>query len=59
MRLKNVLIIVTDIDKSKRFYHDLFGLEVVLDNNETIILTEEKNLAGFFEKRSETKKSCQ
>lgn len=40
MRLKNVLIIVTDIDKSKRFYHDIFGLEVVLDNNETIILTE-------------------
>lgn len=40
MRLKNVLIIVTDIDKSKRFYHDLFGLEVVLDNNETVILTE-------------------
>ena len=38
--LKNVLIIVTDIDKSKRFYHDLFGLEVVLDNNETVILTE-------------------
>lgn len=65
MRLKNVLIIVTDIDKSKRFYHDIFGLEVVLDNNETIILTEglvlqqKKNLAGFFEKRSETKKSCQ
>ena len=40
MRLKNVLIIVTDIDKSKHFYHDLFGLEVVLDNNETVILTE-------------------
>ena len=59
MRLKNVLIIVTDIDKSKRFYHDIFGLEVVLDNNETVIFTAEKNLAGFFEKRSETKKSCQ
>ena len=40
MRLKNVLIIVTDIDKSKHFYHDLFCLEVVLDNNETVILTE-------------------
>ena len=57
MRLKNVLIIVTDIDKSKRFYHDIFGLEVVLDNNETVILTEglvlqqKKNLAGFFEKK--------
>ena len=36
MRLKNVLIIVTDIDKSKRFYHYIF----CLDNNETIILTE-------------------
>lgn len=65
MRLKNVLIIVTDIDKSKRFYHDIFGLEVVLDNNETIILTEglvlqqKKIWQDFFEKRSETKKSCQ
>lgn len=40
MRLKNVLIVVKDINKSKQFYHDLFGLEVILDNNENVILTE-------------------
>ena len=26
--------------KSKKFYHDLFGLELVLDNNGNMILTE-------------------
>lgn len=60
MRLKNVLIIVTDIDKSKRFYHDIFGLEVVLDNNETVILTEglvysRKKSGRIFEKEVKQK----
>jgi len=40
MKLKNVLIVVKDIEKSKRFYHDMFGLDVVLDNDGNIILTE-------------------
>lgn len=40
MKLKNVLIVVKDIEKSKQFYHDLFGLEVVLDNDGNMILTE-------------------
>lgn len=40
MKLKNVLIVVTDIEKSKKFYHDLFGLEVLLDSGENVILTE-------------------
>ena len=40
MRLKNILIVVKDIEKSKQFYHDLFGLEVVLDNDGNMILTE-------------------
>lgn len=40
MRLKNILIVVKDIEKSRQFYHDLFGLEVVLDNNGNMILTE-------------------
>ena len=30
MKLKNILIVVKDIEKSKQFYHDLFGLNVVL-----------------------------
>ena len=40
MRLKNVLIVVNDIEKSKRFYEDLFGLDVILDNDGNVILTE-------------------
>ena len=40
MKLKNVLIVVKNIEKSKQFYHDLFGLETVLDNNGNMILTE-------------------
>jgi len=40
MKLKNILIVVKDIEKSKQFYHDLFGLEVVLDNDGNMILTE-------------------
>lgn len=40
MRLKNVLIVVKNIDKSRKFYHDLFGIELVLDNDGNMILTE-------------------
>jgi catechol 2,3-dioxygenase-like lactoylglutathione lyase family enzyme len=40
MKLKNILVVVKDIEKSKRFYHDLFGLDVVLDNDGNMILTE-------------------
>lgn len=40
MRLKNVLIVVKDIEKAKQFYHDLFGLDVILDNDGNMILTE-------------------
>ena len=40
MRLRNILIVVKDIERSKKFYHDLFGLDIVLDNDGNIILTE-------------------
>ena len=40
MKLKNILIVVKDIEKSKQFYHDLFGLELLLDNDGNMILTE-------------------
>ena len=40
MKLKNVLIVVKDIEKSRQFYHDLFGLDAVLDNDGNLILTE-------------------
>lgn len=40
MKLKNILIVVKDIEKSKQFYHDLFGLQTVLDSDGNMILTE-------------------
>lgn len=56
MKLKNILIVVKDIEKSRQFYHDLFGLEMVLDNDGNMILTEglvlqdEKIWKSFLEK---------
>ncbi len=38
MRLKNVLIVVKDIEASRKFYHDLFGIDLVLDNDGNMIL---------------------
>ena len=40
MKLKNVLIAVKDIEKSRKFYHDLFDIDLVLDNDGNMILTE-------------------
>lgn len=40
MKLRNILIVVEDIERSKRFYKELFGLEVILDNGGNVILTE-------------------
>lgn len=40
MKFKNVLIVVKDIEVSKRFYKDIFGLEVVLNQEGNVILTE-------------------
>lgn len=40
MRLKNILIVVSDIERSKAFYKDLFGLTVTADFGENVVLTE-------------------
>ncbi len=40
MRLKNVLLVVKDVEQSKRFYHDLFGLQIIRDFGENVILSE-------------------
>ena len=37
---KDILIAVKNIEKSRQFYHDLFGLELILDNDGNMILTE-------------------
>ena len=56
MKLKNVLIVVKDMEKSRQFYHDLFGLELIRDNEGNMILTEglvlqeEKIWKGFLGK---------
>lgn len=58
MRLKNVLIVVKDIEKSCKFYHDLFGLDVVVNNDGNVIpennscelYFEERNIEAFAEK---------
>lgn len=37
MKLKNILIVVKDIEKSKQFYQNLFSLDLVLDNDGNLI----------------------
>ncbi len=40
MKLRNVLIAVNDMEKSIAFYKNLFGLNVILDQDGNVILTE-------------------
>ena len=40
MKLKNVLIAVNNIERSRKFYRDLLGLELILDNDGNMILSE-------------------
>ena len=40
MKLKNTLIVVKDIEKAKQFYYDMFGLEMLWDNDGNMILTD-------------------
>lgn len=40
MKLKNVLLVVSDLERSKRFYKTLFGLEPICDLGENVILME-------------------
>lgn len=56
MKLKNILIVVKDIQKSRQFYHDLFGLETILDTDgkmilaEGLVLQDEKTWKDFLKK---------
>lgn len=40
MKLKNILLVVNDIQRSKSFYKELFGLEIVTDFGGNVMLTE-------------------
>ncbi len=40
MKLKNILLVVNDIEKSVEFYKNLFGLRVILDQDGNVIMSE-------------------
>lgn len=40
MKLKNVLLVTDHIEKSTDFYRELFGLDVILNGDGNVILTE-------------------
>ena len=40
MKLKNILIVVNDMERSIKFYQELFGLQVILDQDGNVIMTE-------------------
>lgn len=40
MRLKNILLVVEDVERSRRFYEELFGLHVITVFDGNMILTE-------------------
>ena len=56
MKLKNYLIVVKDIEKSRRFYEELFGMKMLVDNdgnmtfNDGLALQEEKYWKAFLGK---------
>lgn len=39
MRYTSTLIAVSDIEKSKKFYHDVLGLDVIADFGANVTLT--------------------
>lgn len=53
MKLSGFLIVVKDIGKAEKYYHDLFGLETLADNDGNMILSgglflqEERYWRGF------------
>lgn len=40
MRPKNVLIVVNDMDRAIRFYKEIFGMQVILDQDGNVIMSE-------------------
>ena len=53
MKLSGFLIVVKDCQKAMKYYHDLFGLEMLADNDGNLVLSgglvlqEEKYWRGF------------
>lgn len=40
MKLRNILIVTKDIQRSIAFYRDIFGLQVILDQDGNVIMSE-------------------
>ena len=40
MKLRNILLVVNDIEISVKFYKELFGLNVILDQDGNVIMSE-------------------
>lgn len=40
MKLKSTLIVVKDIERARKFYEDLFGLELLCDNDGNMIMSD-------------------
>lgn len=40
MKLRNFLIVVKDNERARKYYHDLFGLDMLIDNDGNMILSE-------------------
>lgn len=40
MKLRNVLIVVNDMERAIRFYKEIFGMQVILDQDGNVILSE-------------------
>ena len=50
MKFQSFLIVVKDIERSRRFYQDLFGFEVLADHGGNRVLQEEKYWKAFLGK---------
>lgn len=57
MKLKNVVILVKDIEKAKQFYKDVFSLQVILDSGTNVVFIEGLVLQELKPFEDETKKN--
>lgn len=46
MKLKNVLVVVDDMEESVRFYQEMFGLKVIMKQEGNTILSEGIGITG-------------
>ena len=49
MKFRGFLIVVKDIKKAEKYYHDLFGLETLVDHDGNMILSDGLCLQGLLD----------